>query len=120
MVGLASAIVTGLLVLVKAPAITNSVIIDVIVLIIAISVSVFPEGFPVVLVTTLSSGAYRMAKKNAVVNRMSIIETLGETTVICTDKTGTITKGEMTVRKCFLMILFMISQALVLKTKEVF
>ncbi len=102
MVGLASAIVTGLLVLVKAPAITNSVIIDVIILIIAISVSVFPEGFPVVLVTTLSSGAYRMAKKNAVVNRMSIIETLGETTVICTDKTGTITKGEMTVRKMFL------------------
>ena len=51
--------------------------------------------------TTLSSGAYRMAKLNAIVNRMSIIETLGETTVICSDKTGTITKGEMTVKKIF-------------------
>ncbi len=102
MVGLASAVITGLLVLFKSPAITKDVIVNVLILIIAISVSVFPEGFPVVLVTTLSSGAYRMAKKNAVVNRMSIIETLGETTVICSDKTGTITKGEMTVRKIFL------------------
>lgn len=73
--------------------------IDVIILAIAIAVSAFPEGFPVVLITTLSVGAYNMAKKNAIVNRMSIIETLGETTVVCSDKTGTITKGEMTVRK---------------------
>jgi P-type Ca2+ transporter type 2C len=65
------------------------------------AVASFPEGFPVVLITSLASGAYRMAKKNAIVNRMSIIETLGETTVICTDKTGTITKGEMTVKKIF-------------------
>ena len=102
MIGLAAAVITGLLVLFKAPVITKDVIVDVLILIIAISVSVFPEGLPVVLITTLSSGAYRMANKNAVVNRMSIIETLGETTVICSDKTGTITKSEMTVRKIFL------------------
>ncbi|MDD5086802.1 MAG: cation-transporting P-type ATPase [Candidatus Nanoarchaeia archaeon] len=71
-------------------------------LIIAMCVSAFPEGFPVVLTTTLSAGSLRMARKNAIVNRMSIIETLGETTIICTDKTGTITKGEMTVKKIFL------------------
>ena len=76
-------------------------IVEILIVIIALMVSAFPEGFPVVLITTLSSGAYRMAQKNAIVNRMSIIETLGETTVICSDKTGTITKGEMTVSKIF-------------------
>jgi P-type Ca2+ transporter type 2C len=75
--------------------------VEVLILIIAISVSAFPEGLPVVLIIALSSGAYRMAKKNVIVNRISIIETLGETTVICSDKTGTITKGEMTVKKIF-------------------
>ncbi len=92
------AILTGLIVLFQSP-ISKESIVGALILIIAISVSAFPEGFPVVLITTLSVGAYRMAKKNAIVNRMSIIETLGETTVICSDKTGTITKGEMTAKK---------------------
>jgi len=94
-------VLTGIIMLSRAEAITSEVIIGILILIIALSVSAFPEGFPVVLITTLSSGAYRMAKLNAIVNRMSIIETLGETTVICSDKTGTITKGEMTVKKVF-------------------
>lgn len=81
--------------------IDQAAIINIFIFIIALSVSAFPEGLPVVLITTLSSGAYRMAKQNAIVNRMSIIETLGETTVICSDKTGTLTTGEMTVRKIF-------------------
>jgi P-type Ca2+ transporter type 2C len=101
-VGLFVAIITGVLVLLKSPIITKDVIINVIILVIATSVAAFPEGLPVVLISTLSSGAYRMAKKNAVINRMSIIETLGATTVICSDKTGTITKGEMTVKKIYL------------------
>ena len=99
-IGASMAILTGLGVLFTSP-INEELVIDVLILIIAISVSAFPEGFPVVLITTLSVGAFRMAKKDAIVNRMSIIETLGETTVICTDKTGTITKGEMTVKKIF-------------------
>ncbi len=70
--------------------------------VIALSVAAFPEGLPVVLITTLASGAYEMAKKNAIVNRMSILETLGEATVICADKTGTITTGIMTVKKILL------------------
>ncbi len=74
-------------------------IISLLIFVIALVVSAIPEGLPVVLITTLASGAHRMAKQNAIVNRMSIIETLGETTVICSDKTGTITKGEMTVKK---------------------
>ena len=101
-IGLSLSILTGILVLLKSPVITSEVIVEVLILVIAISVASFPEGLPVVLVTTLSSGAYRMAQKNAVVSRMSIIETLGETTVICSDKTGTITKGEMTVRKIYI------------------
>jgi P-type Ca2+ transporter type 2C len=80
---------------------SRALFVDVLIISIAIAVSAFPEGFPVVLITTLSVGARRMALKNAIVNRMSIIETLGETTIICTDKTGTLTKGEMTVRKIF-------------------
>ncbi len=93
---------TGLLILVRADSFTMATFSSILILIIALCVSAFPEGFPVVLVTTLAAGMNRMAKRNAIVNRMSVIETLGETTVICTDKTGTITKGEMTVQKVVL------------------
>ncbi|HDQ88678.1 MAG TPA: cation-transporting P-type ATPase [candidate division WWE3 bacterium] len=95
-----SVLTAGLMVF-NAPVINNSVLVDALILMIAISVSAFPEGFPVVLITTLALGAKRMSDKKVVVNRMSIIETLGETTVICTDKTGTITRGEMTVKFIF-------------------
>lgn len=94
-------ILTGILMLSTSGTVNKEVIISVLILVIALSVSAFPEGLPVVLITTLALGAHRMAKQNAIVNRMSIIETLGETTVICVDKTGTITKGEMTVKKIF-------------------
>lgn len=95
-------VLTGLLMLSRtATPFSKELLINVLMLVIALCVSAFPEGLPVVLVTALSTGAHRMAKKNAIINRMSIIETLGETTVICTDKTGTITKGEMTIKKIF-------------------
>jgi len=93
-------VITGLFIILGRPP-SENLLIDTLIVVIALTVSAFPEGFPVVLITALSSGVYRMAKKNAIVNRMSIIETLGETTVICSDKTGTITKGEMTVSKIF-------------------
>jgi P-type Ca2+ transporter type 2C len=94
-------ITTALLMIFREPIITTEFLIDVLIVAIALSVSAFPEGFPVVLISTLATGAYRMANQNAIVNRMSIIETLGETTIICADKTGTITKGEMTVRNIY-------------------
>lgn len=94
-------LITGTVMIVRNVPLTFELFIEVLTVVIALSVSAFPEGFPIVLITTLASGAYRMAKKNAIVNRMSIIETLGETTVICTDKTGTITKGEMTVKSIY-------------------
>jgi Ca2+-transporting ATPase len=99
-VGATMAFCTAGLILLNSE-ISKELMIEVLILAVAISVSAFPEGFPVVLITTLSVGAYKMAKKNAIVSRISIIETLGETTVICSDKTGTITKGEMTVKKIY-------------------
>jgi len=95
------AILTGLIMILRVSTLDSPFVIEVLIMVIAICVASFPEGFPMVLITSLASGAYRMAGKNAIVNRMSIIETLGETTIICADKTGTITKGEMTVRKIF-------------------
>ena len=94
-------VLTGLIMISRSTVLNEEAILGILILVIALAVSAFPEGFPVVLITTLATGAHHMAKKNAIVNRMSIIETLGETTVICSDKTGTITKGEMTVRKIF-------------------
>lgn len=98
-VAIVIAVSVGFLTIYRSPQVTTEVILETLVLVIAISVSAFPEGFPMVLISTLASGASRMAKKNAILNRMSIIETLGEVTVVCTDKTGTITKGEMTAKK---------------------
>jgi len=94
-------LIVGMIMIAKG-SISSGNLIEILIVVIALSVSAFPEGLPLVLAITLATGAYRMAKKNAIVNRMSIIETLGETTVICSDKTGTITKGEMTVKKVFM------------------
>jgi P-type Ca2+ transporter type 2C len=100
-VGIVSATVTGAVLLMRVETMTAEALVGIFIIVIALCVSSFPEGFPVVLTTTLAAGVSRMARQNVVINRMSIIETLGETSVICSDKTGTITKGEMTVKKIF-------------------
>ena len=68
---------------------------------IALAVSAIPEGMPIVITLALALGAHKILKKKSLVKKLKSIETLGEVTVICSDKTGTLTKNEMTVKELF-------------------
>lgn len=98
-VGIIAAVIAGLALLGHSGDFSEATLTEVLILMIAVAVSAFPESFPVVLTSSLALGAYKMAQQNAIIKRMSVIETLGETNVICSDKTGTITTGEMTVEE---------------------
>ena len=68
---------------------------------VSLAISAVPEGIPAITAVTLALGARALMRRNAIIRKLSSTETLGAVTVICSDKTGTLTKGEMTVRRIF-------------------
>ncbi len=98
---LAKIVLLACLVILLAGTLRGQNILQMLVIAAALAVAGIPEALPFIVTATLAIGTQRMAKRHAIIRKLAAVETLGCATVICSDKTGTITRGEMTVRKIF-------------------